>query len=378
MKIIVAPDSFKGSLTALQAAEAMRRGAYAADSSVEVTMLPMADGGEGFVEAIVAAEHGSVIEVEATDPLGRRITSAIGLIDGGETAVIEIAAASGLTLVREERRNPLISSTYGTGELIKAALDRGCKRIFVGLGGSATNDGGIGMAQALGYRFRNGEGKLIEVGGTGWHHVAKIEADERDPRLDRVEVIAACDVDAPLYGERGASAVFGPQKGATPEMVAQLDRILRKLAHCIERDLRTDIHTLPGGGAAGGLGAAMVAFCGARLVPGIELVLDACKFEQKLDGADLVLTGEGNTDAQSAMGKTPVGVAKRAKRRNVPVVCLSGGLGEGYAKVKEYGIDAIFSIMPRPAALPEAMEQAAAWLEEAAREVVALAMLGLK
>lgn len=369
MKIIVAPDSFKGSLSALQASQAMRQGLLAAIPDASVELVPVADGGEGFTEALITAMGGMLQKMEASDPLGRRIQAFYGWHEEEKTAVIECAAASGLTLLTDLERDPLSASTYGTGELIKAALDRGARRILLGLGGSATNDGGIGMAQALGYRFKDAAGRVIPPFGTGWHGVSAIDASEADPRLAGVELVAACDVDAPLYGERGASAVFGPQKGASPEAVARLDAVLRRLAECLERDLGADVHALPGGGAAGGLGAALYAFCGASMQKGVDLVLDACRFDARLAGASFVLTGEGRTDEQTALGKTAAGIAERAKRQGIPVVCLSGGLTGDYRSLHRFGIDACFSVMPHPASLNDAIAHAAPWLAEAAEQI---------
>lgn len=372
MKIIVAPDSFKGSLSAKDTAEAMRRGIEQVIEGAEIVLMPMADGGEGFVEAMAAALNGKLTDVDTFDPLGRPISAAYALVDDGKTAVIETAAASGLTLLKEAEKNPLKASTYGTGLLVRDALERGCETIYIGLGGSATNDGGIGLAQALGYHFVGESGEVIDIGGRGLERIVAIDASERLKRLDDVRIIAACDVDTLLCGDQGATAVFGPQKGVTPELVGVLDDVLRSLAEAAKRNLDVDMLSLKGGGAAGGLGAALAAFCGAKLQNGIELVLDACRFAEQLPGTDLILTGEGNTDEQTLMGKVPVGIGKRAQEAGVPVVCLSGGLGERYERVKEEGIAALFSIMPRPASLEQAMEFASVWIEEAAREIVSL------
>lgn len=372
MRIIVAPDSFKGSLSALQAAKAIREGILRAAPEAQIELVPMADGGEGFTEALAAAMNGEMIESDAHDPLGRPLRAGYAFDEATGTAVIECAAASGLTLLSDGERDPLRASTYGTGELIKAALDRGSSRILLGLGGSATNDGGIGMAQALGFRFLNEAGEAIPAFGESWHDIAAIDASGADPRLAGVRFIAACDVDAPLYGESGASAVFGPQKGASPETVERLDAVLRRLALCITRDLRVDVHALPGGGAAGGLGAGLYAFCGAAMQKGVDLVLDACKFDERLTGAAFVITGEGRTDEQTAMGKTAAGIAQRARKRGVPVICLSGGLTGSYSSLHEFGIDACFSIMPHPASLADAIAKAETWLADAAEQIVRL------
>ncbi|WP_409341113.1 glycerate kinase [Paenibacillus sp. MBLB4367] len=372
MHIIIAPDSYKGSLSALQAAKAIREGVLRAAPDAKTELVPMADGGEGFTEALAAAMDGTIVETDAHDPLGRQIRGFYAFAEATKTAVIECAAASGLTLLTDAERNPLRASTFGTGELIKAALDRGCERVLLGLGGSATNDGGIGMAQALGFRFLDAAGQVIPAFSDGWLEVAAIDSSGADPRLAGVRFIAACDVDAPLYGERGASAVFGPQKGASKEDVARLDTALRQLAVCMTRDIRVDVHALPGGGAAGGLGAGLYAFCGASMQKGVDLVLDACRFEERLPGASFVLTGEGRTDEQTAMGKTAAGIALRAGKYRVPVICLSGGLTGDYTKLHEHGIDACFSIMPHPASLEEAIAHAEPWLADAAEQVARL------
>lgn len=370
MKIIAAPDSFKGSMSAIEAAEAIERGVKAVVPDAEVVQLPLADGGEGFVETIVHAAGGQIIEVEVSDALGRKVPSFYGVIDEGQTAVIEMAAASGLPMLQLHERNPMIASTYGTGELIVAALNRGCRKIWVGLGGSATNDGGVGMAQALGYRFYDNEGNLVEPFTSQWLQIAKIDAANADSRLRQIEISAACDVDTVLCGPEGASSIFGPQKGASPEQVKQLDRALERLAERMAIDLGISVHTLKGGGAAGGLGAGMTAFCGASLRPGSKLVLDAVGFDQHLHGCDLVITGEGQTEAQSAMGKAPQEIARRAKSQGVPAVCVSGGLKEGYERLHNHGMTALFSLVPYPCELNEAMAQAPAWMARAVSEIM--------
>ncbi len=372
MKIIAAPDSFKGSMSALEAAKAIENGVKRAAPAAEVVLLPVADGGEGFTDAIVHAAGGEKMEAAASDPLGRRINAYYGIIDHGQTAVIEMAAASGLPLLQPDERNPMIASTYGTGELIRHALDQGCRRILIGLGGSATNDGGIGMAQALGYRFYDEEDRLIEPFTPQWLKLAKIDASQRDARLSQTEFRAACDVDAVLYGEAGASVIFGPQKGADANMVQLLDRALERLAQRLEIDLAVDVHELKGGGAAGGLGAGMTAFCSAKLVPGSELVLDALGFDQHLEQCDLVITGEGQTDAQSALGKVPQAIAARAKQKGVPAVCISGALKDGYEQLHECGMTALFSLTPHPCELGEAMDHAQKWMEDSVYEMMRL------
>lgn len=377
MKIIAAPDSFKGSMSAIEAAKAIERGVKLAIPDAEVVQLPLADGGEGFVDTIIHAAKGKKVEANVLDPLGRSVSSFYGIIEDGQTAVIEMAAASGLPMLQSHERNPLLASTYGTGELILAALDRGCTRIWVGLGGSATNDGGIGMAQALGYRFYDADGRFIEPFSSGWLQLAKVDGSKADPRLKLTDIRAACDVEAVLYGENGASQIFGPQKGADPEKVKVLDRALERLAYRLETDLNIDVHSLKGGGAAGGLGAGMTAFCGARLVPGSELVLDAVGFDKHLEQCDLVITGEGQTDAQSSLGKAPQAVSIRAKKKGIPALCVSGGLKDGYEQLHDQGMTALFSIMPYPCELSEAMVRAQDWMAASVGEIMRLYRTGI-
>lgn len=370
MKIVVAPDKFKGSLTASDAALALSRGAASAVARAEIDRVPMADGGEGTVEAMVEATSGAYREASVTGPLGESVTARFGLMGDGRTAVLEMAAASGLVLVPADRRDPRKTTTRGTGELLLQAIDLGARRIVLGIGGSATNDGGAGLAQALGYRLLDQDGVELGPGGGPLARLDRIDPSSRDPRLDSVEIRIACDVDNPLCGPRGASAVYGPQKGATPEMVAELDRNLGRLARIIERDLGVAVADLPGAGAAGGLGAGLVAFAGGRLQTGVALVLDAVGLAGRLAGADLCLTGEGSLDASSAYGKTAVGVARLARSLGVPCVAIAGVLGPGAEAVLEEGIDAYFSICPGPITLEDAVGRADVLLEAAARQVV--------
>ncbi|MCY9669229.1 glycerate kinase [Paenibacillus alginolyticus] len=372
MKYLIAPDSYKGSLSALQVTKAMERGIKRVDQSAEVRLLPMADGGEGTVEALIEVMKGQIIPESVIGPLGKPVPSFYGFIPEHKTAIIEMAAASGLTLVPKEELNPLITTSYGTGQLIKSALDRGCNRIIIGIGGSATNDGGVGMAQALGYCFLDQQGKELPFGGDALTQLMKIDISGRDPRIDEAEIIVACDVVTLLCGEKGASAVFGPQKGASPEMIAHLDQGLEHMAHQVKETLGISLLDVAGGGAAGGLGAGLVAFAGAKLLSGIEMIMELCSFDRLAEDVDLVITGEGNTDFQTAMGKTPVGVAKRAKQFQLPVICLSGGLGQGYKEVYKHGIDAVFSIMPRPAKLEEAFEHGEQWIEDSLEAIIRL------
>ena len=373
MKIIVAPDSFKGSLTSIQAANAIEKGIKKAAQNykepVEVIKVPMADGGEGTVEAIVSANGGRIITTQVLDPLGREVDSFFGVLPDN-TAVIEMAAASGINLLSEDERNPMKTTTYGTGQLIKKALDYGCKRIIIGIGGSATNDGGVGMAQALGIRFLDKEGNQIGFGGGELYKIEKIDTSLLDPRIFDTSITIASDVKNPLCGPNGASAVYGPQKGATPEMVEILDRNLKHFAAVIQKQFNIDILNVPGSGAAGGLGASLMGFLGAKFCMGIKLVMELVQLEEKIKNADMVITGEGSTDYQTLFGKVPLGIAKIAKKHNKPVVCISGSLGEGYEELYNEGIEAFFSIVNRPMNLEEAMGRSEELLEKITANVL--------
>lgn len=372
MKIVISPDSFKGSLSATRAAKAIGAGVQSALPDAQLVLIPLADGGEGTVEAFVTAVGGRVVPAAATGPLGGRVEAFLGVLDDGKTAVIEMAAASGLTLVPDDRRNPMLTTSFGTGELIKSALDLGCDRLILGIGGSATNDGGVGMVQALGGTFKDETGDQVGFGGKELAGIRSIDTSNLDPRLKRTSITVACDVENPLTGANGASAVFGPQKGATPEMVAALDAGLRNLAEVIRRDLGIEVETIPGAGAAGGMGAAALAFLGAELKPGIEIVLDAAHFHEKLDGAAVVFTGEGRVDSQTLGGKVINGVLRAARGRGVPVVVLAGDIQpEGYGLI-DAGATAVLSIVDRPMSLAEAQERAAELLERAAEQAMRL------
>ncbi len=376
LRIIVAPDSFKGSLSAVEAARAMARGIRAVFPEAEVVELPTADGGEGTMEALVAATGGRLRHATVQGPLGDPVRAAWGVLGDGRTAVIEMAAASGLTLVPEARRDPRLATTFGTGELVKAALDNGLRRLILGLGGSATNDAGAGLARALGARFLDAAGHDLPEGGAALARLTRIDLAGLDPRLAETELLVACDVDNPLCGPRGASAVYGPQKGATPEIVRELDAALEAFARIARRDTGRDAAEVPGAGAAGGLGAGLLFFTPARLRPGVGIVLEAVGFEARVRGADLVFTGEGRTDAQTVMGKAPVGVAAAAKREGVPVVCLSGGLGDGAEAVLAHGIDALAAVPPGPMDLDACLTGGAPLLEAAAARTCRLLKVG--
>ena len=365
MRVVIAPDKFKGSLSAREAAEAMAAGVADAAPGLEIDLVPMADGGEGTVDALVAATGGTFREADVGGPFGEPIRARFGLLGDGRVAALEMASASGLVLVPPGRRDPTRTTTRGTGELVLAAIESGARRLILGIGGSATNDGGAGLAQALGYRLLDAEGRDLGPGGGALADLDRIEPAGRDPRLEGIEIAVACDVDNPLCGPRGASAVYGPQKGADPAMVDALDRNLGHLADVIERDLGRSIRELPGAGAAGGLGGGLVAFAGGRLEPGIDLVIEAVGLADRLRGAGLCLTGEGAIDASSAFGKTAVGVARLARSLGCPTLALCGAIGPGADAVLDEGIDACFSICPGPIALDEAVANASVLLRRA-------------
>ena len=376
MRIVIAPDSYKGTNTALAVAEAIERGARRVTPDVDIVKVPIADGGEGTVEAVVAATGGEIREVPVVGPLGEPVTARFGVLGEGR-AVIEMAAASGLPLVPDDKRNPLITTTYGTGQLIRAALDEGCRELLIGIGGSATNDGGLGMAQALGFSFLDAGGAELGPGGENLERLARIDASGADPRLGECSVTVACDVDNPLCGTRGAAAVYGPQKGATPVMIVRLDAGLAHFARVISVQLGLELAELPGSGAAGGLGAGLMAFAGARLTAGIQAILDIVRFDDLLGDIDLVITGEGKLDGQSAFGKVPVGVARRVKRKGrIPVIAIAGDIGSGADAVYREGIDAIFSTVDRAMPLAEALAESTRALEDAGERVMRLLRVG--
>jgi glycerate kinase len=336
----------------------------------------MADGGEGTVQALVDATKGQIITVEVTDPLGNRIKAGFGILGTQDTAVIEMATASGLPLVPGDKRNPMLTTTYGTGELIRSALDKGCRKLIVGIGGSATVDGGAGMVQALGVRLLDKNGNEIPRGGGGLEHLDHIDVSSLDPRIAETSTIVACDVDNPLVGPRGGPEVFGPQKGATPEMVKMLDRFLDKYADIIKRDVGVDVKNVPGAGAAGGLGAGLMAFLGAHLRSGIDIVIEASGLEKYLKDADIVITGEGKIDRQTIYGKTPIGVARTAKKYGVPVIAFAGNVGDDSQVVYDNGIDALMSIISYPMTLDMAMERSQEFLADSAERVFRLVKIG--
>ncbi|WP_321349732.1 glycerate kinase [Halopseudomonas oceani] len=371
MKVLIAPDSFKESLSARAVAEAIAAGWARVYPDAELRLCPMADGGEGTVDAVLAATGGERQQTEVAGPLGDRVVATWGLLPG-QRAVIEMAEASGLHRVEPARRDVLSASSFGTGELIRAALDAGVRRIVLGLGGSATNDGGAGLLAALGVRFLDRAGQELTPGGAALASLSQIDLTGLDTRLAQVEVLVAADVDNPLCGPRGASAVFGPQKGASPAQVEQLDAALAHYADVMAATLGEDLRDQPGVGAAGGLGFAARAVLKAAFQPGVQLVAELAGLVEALEGADLVITGEGRLDGQSLHGKTPVGVARLARAAGVPVIALAGSLGEGYQRLYAEGIGAAFSLAPGPLSLEQAMAEAGLQLSARAADLARL------
>ncbi|WP_280769183.1 glycerate kinase [Salipaludibacillus daqingensis] len=358
MNIVIAPDSFKESLTSIEVAEAIEKGWKEEDSQCTFVKVPLADGGEGTVSSLVHATNGKIYQKEVTGPLGERVKATYGILGDGKTAVIEMAEASGLHLVPLDKRNPLVTTTYGTGELILAALQHNVDKVILGIGGSATNDGGAGMAQALGVKLLNEKQRQIKWGGGQLHLIRSIDFSNLHPSLLKVDMEIACDVTNPLTGPTGASAIYGPQKGADEEMVSSLDRNLTHFGDLIESHLNISVMDVAGAGAAGGLGAGLLAFCSAKLIPGIEMIIKATKLEEKIMLADLVITGEGKIDGQTAFGKTPVGVARLAKKYKKPVIAIAGSLQMDGDDLYDEGMDALFSITPSAMSLDEALEDA--------------------
>ncbi|WP_169973178.1 glycerate kinase [Tautonia rosea] len=376
MKIVIAPDKFKGSLSAVEAAQAIARGVLHACPQASLDEIPMADGGEGTVDALVTATRGTFRTVAVTGPLGQTLDARFGLSGDGRSAFLEMAAASGLVLVPESQRDPTLTTTRGTGDLILAALDQGVDRIVLGIGGSATNDGGAGMAQAIGFRLLDVDGRDLPPGGGALVRLDQIDSTNRDPRLDHVELAVACDVTNPLCGPQGASAVYGPQKGANSSMVEQLDRNLAWLAEVIARDLGRSVADQPGAGAAGGLGAGLVAFAGGTLQPGVDLISRTIGLADRLKDADLCLTAEGSLDEQTAHGKTIAGVARSAAEYGCPVLALAGSIQPGAEALLDQGLSAYFSLCDRPMSLEDAIAHAASLLERASEQAVRAFLAG--
>ncbi|TME23103.1 MAG: glycerate kinase [Chloroflexi bacterium] len=375
MRIVVAPNAFKGSLSALAAAKAIGDGIRLADPDADLTLVPIADGGDGTVDALVAGADGQHRVLRVRGPLTDPVDADYGVIDGGKTAVIEMAKAAGLALVPQGKRDPRVTTTYGVGELLQHAYEGGARHFIVGIGGSATNDGGAGMAQALGYHLLDTQGHELPPGGLALQNLARIHVGGVHANWNDAQVDVACDVTNPLTGPSGASAVYGPQKGATPEMVAELDAALKHFAEIIRRDLGVDVEPLPGAGAAGGLGAGLVAFTGARLRPGAEMVMEALKLDDRIKGADLVITGEGRLDSQTArFGKGPAAVARHARKAGIPVVALAGGIADE-AELRLL-FDGLEATVVQPCTLEDAIAQAEPLLLRAANRVMRLLLAG--
>ena len=371
-KFILAPDSFKESMTAKEVCLAMEKGIKKAIQDAECIYVPMADGGEGTLQSLVDATNGRIYYKEVLGPLGNKVKARYGILGDNKTGIIEMAEASGLHLVEREKRNPMLTTSYGTGELIKAVLDKGVDRIIIGLGGSATNDAGVGMLQALGVRFLDKENKEIAFGGGELNKIAKIDLSNFDKRIRDIKIEAACDVNNLLTGERGASYVFGPQKGATKEMVEILDSNLKHFAELVYDEFNIDIDNISGAGAAGGLGSTLVGFCNAKLNKGIDIVIKYSKLEEKLQGADYVFTGEGSIDSQTKFGKTIAGIAKLAKKYDIPVIALAGEVGDGIEDLYDLGISSIFGILPGIISLEEALKDGSKNIERTSENIVRL------
>ena len=376
MKIVIAPDSYKGSIYASDAARAMEDGVRRVLPDAEVVLVPVADGGDGTLETLVETSGGRIITSDVTGPLGEPVSAQWGAMGDGVTAVAEMARTSGLALVRLEDRDPLNATTYGLGEVILEALEAGYRRFILGIGGSATNDAGAGMAQALGVRLLDADGAALPPGGAALARLARIDTSGLDSRAVEAEFDVACDVNNPLTGPEGASAVYGPQKGATPEIVEHLDAALANFAEVVKRDLGADVNDVPGSGAAGGLGGGIMAFLGGRLRPGVDIVLDTVDLASRLDGADLIITGEGCMDFQTVYNKAPIGVARLAGERNIPVIGVSGSLGDGFTDVHEHGIAAAVAITHAPMTLDEATDRVAELIASATEQAIRLVRVG--
>ena len=373
MKFVLAPDSFKESMTSKEACDAMEKGIRKVIQNAEIIKIPMADGGEGTVEALVTSTNGEFIEVLVTHPLGKdKVKARYGILGDGSKAIIEMAEASGIQLVKREDRNPYITTTYGTGELILDAINKGAKHILIGIGGSATNDGGAGMIQALGGRLLDKNGEDIAFGGKALENIEKIDLSNLDKRLKDIKFEVACDVTNPLIGKTGASRIFGPQKGATEEMIVVLDNALKNYSEVIKRDIGIDITYEEGAGAAGGLGGALLAFLNAELKKGIELVIKHTNLNEKLKGSDFVFTGEGGIDSQTIFGKTPMGVASVAKANNVKTIAFAGKIEEGSENLYDIGINSMFSIMRGITDLDTALKMGKYNLEKTVENVLRL------
>lgn len=376
MKIVIAPDSFKESLTALEACEAIEEGMRTVFPDAEYVKVPMADGGEGTVQSVIDSTGGILKTLTVTGPLNQPVEASYGLSGDRTLAVIEMAASSGLDKVSFDKRNPMITTTYGFGELIRDAFDEGVEEILLGLGGSATNDGGAGMIMSLGGRLLDEKGQSIPLGGKGLKDLTDIDLSRMHPRLKDVTIRVACDVDNPLTGKKGASFIYGPQKGGTSDQLEKLDSYLGHFAEVIRQKLGVNLEDVPGAGAAGGLGAGIMAFLNGKLENGGELLVDSLKLDEKVANADLVITGEGGINYQTIYGKTPVAVSRVAKKYGVPVIALAGSISVGYESVYDEGIQAVFSILNQPVSLEEALNQGYINLKQTAENVARVIQLG--
>lgn len=357
MKIVISIDSLKGSLTSIEAANAIKKGILSVDNKSDVVIMPLADGGEGTVEALVQGMNGEEKVISVTGPINEKVNATYGILNETNTAIIEMAQASGLPLVPSELRNPLNTTTYGVGEIIKEAIEKGCRNFIVGIGGSATNDCGVGMLQALGFEFYDENDNLVELGGKVLNQIKRIKTDNKLKELDDCNFKIACDVNNPLYGENGAAYIYGPQKGATEEIVKELDKGLKNFAEVVKKDLGKDIAHIEGAGAAGGLGFGFLGFLNSKLESGIKIILDEIKLEEVVKDADIVITGEGRLDNQTAMGKAPIGVAKLGKKHGAKVIAIAGCTTPDAVKCNEEGIDAYFSIVNKAMTIDEAMKK---------------------
>lgn len=374
-KIVIAPDSFKGSLCAIDASQAIRAGIEKYSTQFELIEIPMADGGEGTLDSLISNGRGKYVAVEVKDPLGRSIQASYGVMPEKQLAIIELARASGIELMKQEELNPMVTSTYGTGQLIKHALDAGYRSFIITLGGSATNDGGSGLLQALGMKLLDRNGKSVSCGGQGLAQVTDIDLSSFDPRIKESSFVIAADVQNPFIGERGASHVYGPQKGATPEMVVQLDRAMENWANVIQAQTGVAVHHMEGSGAAGGVGGALLAFCPTVIRRGIQVVMEYTGFYEQVKDASLIITGEGKVDEQTAYGKVIAGIAEVAKQQQIPVIVLAGTVGEGIEQLYSLGVTSIHSVLSEPMTLDEAKQQAATLIEKSSEQLIRLAFM---
>lgn len=378
-KIVIAPDSFKESMAAIEVADAIERGfAKVFPNTTVYDKIPMADGGEGTTEALVNALNASYRKVSVKNPINKTITASYGYAYETNTAIIDMASASGLDLIAEEDKNPLITTSYGTGQLINDAIEQGAQHIILGIGGSATNDGGVGMLSALGCKFLDSDNQTLKAGGAALAKLSHIDMSNLNPKLKDTTIEVACDVTNPLLGKYGASEIYGRQKGATEDMIKQLDAALTRYHDVIEQQLNVSVKDIEGAGAAGGLGTGLLAFLNANLAKGIDIVLKETQFTQRLKDADLVITGEGKMDHQTIYGKTPIGVSHAAQRFNVPVIAIAGSLGEGYQAVYEHGISSVFSILQQPCSLSDALENGRKYMEQTAENIARLLLIDKK